>query len=84
MNQFEYLPIVAEQHRDELQKQAAESRRLRSAFATLQPKVRSTSRFLITIRKELLYIRFTLEARLDERREAHLNSQLQSNPQGCQ
>lgn len=83
MNQFEYMPIVDEQKRDNLLKMSAESQRLHEAFPSDKPKLNSMSKFLVMIRKQLLYLRFTMQDRILERREARMNSNLQSNPEGC-
>ncbi len=83
MNPFEYLPIVAEQQHDELLTKSAQSRMLSEAFATEKPKARSRSRFVVMVKKELLYLRFTLEARFRERRDASLGLSQTSRSEGC-
>ncbi len=84
MNQFEYMPIVDEQKRTNLLKMAAESRRLSEAFPSDEPKkLPRQSKFLVMIRKELLYLRFSLESRINQRREMRLGLNPQNNPEGC-
>ena len=84
MNQFEYMPIVDEQKRSDLMKMAAESRRLSEAFPSDEPKkIHKQFKFLVMIRKELLYLRFSLESRIIQRRELRLGLNPQNNPEGC-
>ncbi len=84
MNQYETMQISDEQRRSDYLKMSAESRRLREAFPDDKPRVRNRSKFLVTIRKELLYLWFTLGSRLNQVREMRLGYSPQNNPEGCE
>ncbi len=84
MNQLETMLINDEQNRNNLLKLSAESRRLREAFPSDNPKkVRRQSRFLVEIRKELLNLRFSLEWRISQVRDLHLGFSPQNDPERC-
>jgi hypothetical protein len=83
VNQFEYIPIMVEQQHNELLNQSTQSRLLNNAFSTKKPNNHGRSKFLVMLRKELLYLRYTIEDYVNERREFRPGMSEQRNSEGC-
>jgi len=86
MNQLGFNPFVSmeyERRHEELIKEAAQYRLVEEALRAGLPKVRSTSKILALVGKELVSLGASIEARYGGQSETSVALNQQSNPSGC-
>jgi len=86
MNQLGFNPFMTienERRHAELIKEAAQYRLLREAQVAESPKMRSTSKILALVGKELASLGAILEERYSGQIETSPSMSQQSNPSGC-
>jgi hypothetical protein len=72
MNQFNYIPIIANEQHEELKKQAAQSRMLKRAFNPDHPKVDRLYVFLEEIGKKLVSLGYSLQRRCEDQADPRI------------